>query len=154
MVDRGSFSDHSVHIQNAKAQVLNGQKVAISQDLSASEFKESLEVAFNPVAMRNRFEKLENRIKKTGREEIEKVATGSDEDFVILETQEIAEMFEEKNPELKSSSLVALRTRIPKKTTFDELLTEVLDTYPDVALADESLDFLIATSKSELDETS
>jgi type III secretion protein W len=152
MVDRGSFSDHSVHIQNSKAQIVNGQKVAISQDLSDSEFKESLEVAFNPVAMRNRFERLESRIKKTGKEEVEKTGGGDEDDFAILETQEVADQFEEKNPELSSASLMSLRNRVSKKTTFDQLLSEVLETFPDVALADESLDFLISTSKPELAE--
>ncbi len=151
MVDRGSFSDH-LNIQNARAQLINGVQVAIAQDEASGEFKESIEVAFNPIAMRNRFERLETRIRKAGKEDTEKTEKGDEADFAILEVQEIANQFEEKNPELSAAALMSLRSRLSSKNTFDQLLNEILNSYPDVSLADESLDFLIANSEPELAE--
>ena len=150
----GSYFSEHIQAQTARAQQVSAQQVAIVQDESAEDsFKGTIEVAFNPVAMRNRFEMLESRVRKTTKEE----ATGKAEkegevDFSIEGIQEVAEQFEQKNPELIAKFLVSLRSRLSKTQSFDEILSEVLETYPDVSLADEALDFLISTSDSELAE--
>ena len=148
MSDTGS--EH-IRLQTIRAQQVLSQQVAVVQDTEAGEFKESLEVSFNPIAMRNRFERLEQRVKRAGKEEETGKASKSDElDFEIEAVSEIAEQFEQKNPELAAISLRSLRSRISKNDSFDELLAKIFDSYPDLSLADEALDFLIATADPEL----
>jgi type III secretion protein W len=143
-------ADH-IRLQAIRAQQTLSQQVAIIQDTECGEFKESLEISFNPIAMRNRFERLEQRVKRPGKEEETGKATKGDElEFEIEAVSEISEQFEEKNPELIAASLRSLRSRISKNDSFDQLLSKVLESYPDLSLADEALDFLIATSDPEL----
>jgi type III secretion protein W len=150
----GSYFSQNIQAQTVKAQQISGQQIAIMQDESAEDsFKGTIDVAFNPTAMRNRFELLESRVRRSTKEE----ATGKAEkegeiDFSIEGIQAVAESFEDKNPELIAKFLVAIRSRLSKTDSFDQLLEKVLETYPDVSLADEALDFLIATSESELAE--
>ncbi len=152
MVDSGSFSD-KLHIQTTKAQQLNAEQIGIVQDGQAEDFKETIEIAFNPIAMRNRFERLETRIKKSNKEEETGKAEKTDEiDFAIEGVQETAEQFEQKNPELAAISLIALRSRLSKNASLNDLLTEITQTYPDFSLADEALDFLISTSDPDFAE--
>lgn len=152
MVDGSSFSD-KLQIQTVKAQNLNAQTVAIAQDEQEADFKENLEIAFNPIAMRNRFERLETRIKKSGKEEeTAKTDKGDELDFAIEGVSETADQFEQKNPELAAASLLALKSRLSKNATFNDILTEITETYPDFSLADEALDFLISTSDPDLAE--
>lgn len=149
-----SYFSQNIQAQTAKAQQIAGQQIAIMQDESAEDsFKGSIDVAFNPNAIRNRFELLESRVRKSTKEE----ATGKAEkegeiDFSIEGIQAVAESFEQKNPELTAKFLIAIRSRLSKKDSFDQLLDKVLETYPDVSLADEALDFLISTSDTELAE--
>lgn len=152
MLDRGSFSENQ-RIQAAKSQQISSQQVAIAQDEQSSDFKENIEIAFNPIAMRNRFERLDQRIKKSAKEEESGKTEKSDElDFAIEGIQEVSEQFEQKNPELIAKSLLALRSRISKNDSFDEILSKITDAYKDLSLADEALDFLIKTSEPELAE--
>lgn len=58
--------------------------------------------------------------------------------------------FERRNPELKSKSLVALRERIKPDDTAEEILQKVKESYPDVTLADEALEFLLETTEGDL----
>ncbi len=150
----GSYFSQNIQAQTVKAQQILGQQIAIMQDESAEPgFTGTIDISFNPTAIRNRFELLESRVRKTAKEE----ATGKAEkegevDFSIEGIQAVAESFEHKNPELIAKFLVAIRSRLSKTDSFDELLEKVLETYPDVSLADEALDFLIATSDGELAE--
>ncbi len=152
MSDGSYFSEH-IQSQNARIQEIRGAEIAIAQDAEAEEFKQAIEIVFNPVAMRSKMEQLETRIRKTTKED----ATGKAEkegeiDFSIEGIQAVAEDFENRNPELIARFLVALRTRLSKTDSFEELLAKVQETYPDVSLADEALEFLIATSDEELAE--
>lgn len=152
MLDRGSFSE-SQKIQLSKTQQTSAQHNAIAQDLECPDFKESLEVAFNPIAMRNRFERLEQRVKRAGKEEeTSKAEKGDELDFSIEAIQEVSQQFEQKNPELEAKALLSLRSRILKTDSFETILRKIQETYPDLSLADEALDFLIATADKDLAE--
>lgn len=152
MVDKGSSSDQ-IRVHTAQAQQLSMLQTAIAQDESAVEFQESIENAFNPIAMRNRFERLETRVRKAGKEEsTEKTEKTDETDIQIEAIEETSQQFEEKNPELLAKSLLSLRSRISKTDSNEQILQTILESYPDLALADEALDFLIQTSKPELAE--
>jgi type III secretion protein W len=140
------------HIQQTvRAQQTLSQHVAVVQDAEAGEFKDNIEISFNPINMRNRFERLEQRVKRPGKEdETSKADKGDEIDFQVEAVVEVSEQFEQKNPELAASGLRSLRSRLSKTDSFDEMLAKILDSYPDVSLADEALDFLIATADPEL----
>ncbi len=148
MSDTGS--EH-IRMQSVRAQQMLSQQVGIVQDTENGNFKDNIEISFNPIAMRNRFERLDQRIKKSGKEEeTGKAEKGDELDFQVEAVAEVSEQFEQKNPELAAISLRSLRSRISKNDSFDQLLNKILDSYPDLSLADEALDFLIATADPEL----
>lgn len=63
-----------------------------------------------------------------------------------------ATKFEKRNPELKSSILIVLLGKAKDCRTKEELLTLLNEFYPDATLADEALDFLLATTLGDLKE--
>lgn len=107
------------------------------------------EAAFNPVtlARQGRFTSLEERIRKSPREESQR----SDEKAAIVEkTEEVSEYYQRKNPELHARALRLLRDKISAKDTAEEILRKAIDSYPDLSLADEALDYLVETSSADL----
>jgi type III secretion protein W len=150
MVDQGSFSEQ-LRVRQAQALQQSNIQAEIIQDEGCTEFKESIEVAFNPIAMRNRFERLETRVRKPGKEEESgKADKAESKELEIAAIEEVSQDFQEKNPELLARALVSLRSRLSKNQTTDQLLQTILESYPDYSLADEALDFLIQTSDSDL----
>lgn len=67
--------------------------------------------------------------------------------------KELAQEFQGKNPELRSPSLLLLRENLKEGSSKEEILQQVLEMFPDPTLADEALDFLIATTDGELQTT-
>jgi type III secretion protein W len=146
----GIDSDVAKSQKAAEAGALS--KYAISQEGSEEEFTEWTELsAFNPLAMARRFEPLEVKAKKKGREdEDEKVKAKDKQILEIQKVQESSEQYQQRNPELQQRTLLLLRSRISKNDTPEEILDKVLEFYPDVALADEALEFLLENSGAEL----
>lgn len=107
---------------------------------------------FNPMRIRKTFETLANRVQKKGdeKEAEETKEEGAIEQVSGFET--ISEEYHDRNPELLPKNLLTLRTRISARDSVEEILKKVQDAYPDHALADEALDFLIETSYPELAE--
>lgn len=68
------------------------------------------------------------------------------------DVKEQASKFEKRNPELKASILVLLLEKAKGCRDKDELLKLIEQFYPDPTLADEALDFLLATTVGELKE--
>lgn len=64
--------------------------------------------------------------------------------------KDTADQFQQRNPELKASALLQLRERIKPEDTKDDIMRKVLETYPDVSLADEVLEFLLETTEGQL----
>jgi len=62
--------------------------------------------------------------------------------------QKLAEKFAKKNPELNPRSLLILLRGLKQSDTTDQVLAKVRAAYPDASLADEVLDFLIESTKS------
>ena len=105
------------------------------------------EAAFNPVTMskQQRFKSLEERV---SRKEIEKK---EDEDFAIVEEIErLSEEYEKKNPELTSTGLQLLYSRIKESDSSEEILRKAMSSQSDYSLADESLEFLERATKGDV----
>lgn len=71
-------------------------------------------------------------------------------DETLSQMQKDAEQFEQNNPELRSNILILLRERINPDDSKEEILRKLEEFYPDAALANEALDFLLKTSDGEL----
>jgi type III secretion protein W len=148
-----------IRVQGIQSDQLRAQKAgaaeslsmyAISQESAAEEFTEWTELAaFNPLALARRFESLEVKARRKGRED-EPEKTKEKQVLEIKRLEEVSDQFQRKNPELQQRSLLALRQRISKSSSKEDVLKAVLETYPDYALADEALEFLLETSGGEL----
>ncbi len=127
------------------------KKYAVQQEGFAEAFNEWSELAaFNPLAMARRFETLETRTKKRGREEETEKTDKEKKVFEVKRLEEVSEQFERKNQELHARTLLLLRARISIKDSRETILKKVLEIYSDYSLADDALDFLIETSEGEL----
>ncbi|NDD57762.1 MAG: YopN family type III secretion system gatekeeper subunit [Chlamydiae bacterium] len=128
-------------------------RYAIQQESQAEDFQEWSE-SLNPIAVAvRRFDSLESRVRRRAREqETERAEKTESETPLVDQLEEVSEQFHRKNPELQSQNLLLLRSRISNKDSADEILKKVLESYPDFSLADEALDFLVATTQGELQE--
>lgn len=127
---------------------------AIQAESVETQFTQWTELAaFNPLAMARRFETLETRTKRKGKEEEPDKAEKDSQVLEVQRLEEISEQYEQKNPELTARALLALRARVKGEQTKEALLKKVLDTYTDYALADEALDFLIESGDEQLIKT-
>lgn len=139
---------HQAALQRAAA------GMAIAQEESSENFQEWIdEGAFNPALMARRFESLELKAKKRGKEEETEKTEKKDEQVVeVQRLEEVSEQYSRKNPELQTRSLLLLRARISDSDSKEDILRKVLELYPDYSLADEALDFLLETTKGDLAE--
>lgn len=105
--------------------------------------------AFNPLAMTRRFEKLEKRTKRrvSGSEDKESSGAGESGERIekVKDIDQMADFFQKRNRELKSQLLLDLKARIKEGDTPEEILKKTLEIFPDPSLADEALEFLMAT---------
>lgn len=70
----------------------------------------------------------------------------------ITDIKNSADQFQRRNPELLSNTLLALIQKIKPDDSKEEILAKLLESYPDVSLADEALEFLIENTLGELSE--
>lgn len=136
----------------AQAQMIS--RYAIIQEVSEEAFTEWSELAaFNPLAIARRFESLETKVRRKGKEEETEKSEGKDKGIAeVKRLERVSEQFQRKNPELQTRSLLLLRAQISKGDTKEDILRKVLSIYPDYSLADEALDFLLETTEGELAE--
>jgi type III secretion protein W len=136
--------------QRAQAQQLAG--AALEQIESQESLTESgEEMVFNPLAMANRFARIDTRFRRGGsKEESDKTQKEGEKKFQqVQKTAAIAEDFSRRsNQELTSKTLLLLRQRILKDDTAQDVIRKVMEFYPDHSLADEALDFLIETAEN------
>ncbi len=119
----------------------------IRQDESAEDFMSWIELeAFNPMAMMRRFEHLEKRMAEKARADEKKAEEDELKVMKIEEIEESATRFQNQNRELQAKTLLILRSRISASDTPEEVIQKLLEAYPDPALADEALDFLLETA--------
>lgn len=106
--------------------------------------------AFNPAAQMQKFRDF-SKLKKENTER-QKADESKTEAKIIQkkEVEETATRFQGRNNELLAKTLLILRARILPSDTPEEILEKILDTYSDVSLADEALDFLLETADPAL----
>ena len=122
------------------------QQIASKQALKA--FQES---GFSQVMIKRKFKTLDEQ--KLTRKALSKSAFADEEVEIvqaIKNSEETASRFNSKNLELKTKTLLILRDTITDDDTVEDILRKVLDFYPDYTLADDALDFLLQTTKSNL----
>ncbi len=120
-------------------------KAVISEGNLEDFFEPSL---FNPMLQAQRFRDLDKLKSQTQKEAIEQP-----EEVKILDVENIDETaarFQGNNPELNQRTLLILRDLIKETDTPDEIMRKLLSVYPDPALADEALDFLLETAGENL----
>lgn len=121
-----------------------------SETLASKEaFQVGLEESVNPFAQLRRTEKSI----KSHKPRIQKMLQSGEKSARLLPIEMIkdsAKQFEQRNSELKSPSLIALRQLIKPGDTKEEILEKLLKYFPDISLADEALDFLFETTEGEL----
>ena len=129
------------------------QKAAEQEELQQIESDEDLEQwcdldAFNPMAMMRRFRPLDEFKDIHHEEHLEEEAKVLKEEKVVQveKPDDTAARFQRNNDELQSKTLLILRSRISTKDSPDDILKKVMEAYPDPALADEALEFLLLTS--------
>lgn len=102
---------------------------------------------FNPMLQAQRFRDLEKLKTSQQKEAIEQPEEEKIES--VESVDDTAARFQRNNPEMQSKTLAILRSLITEKDTPEEALAKIFSVYPDPALADEALDFLIETATSE-----
>lgn len=132
-------------IQQANEEAEN-IRIVESEDLN-----QYLELSvFNPLIQAQRFRNFEE-LKTHLSHKLEE--TEAPEELKVLEVEkvdEVAARFQRNNYELNARTLLILRSRLLATDTPEEVLEKVLALYPDPALADEALDFLIETASPDL----
>ncbi len=119
------------------------ENILVRQDAATEELQEWADyAAFNPLAMKKKFEKLEDKLKKA---EIQKSPEKSS-DSDTSKAEKLARNFNVKNPELNVRTLLATLARINPNDSSEEMMRKIRDSYPDPTLADEALDFLIEST--------
>jgi type III secretion protein W len=90
---------------------------------------------------------------KSSKSRIQKMLKGGDKPSRLLPIELMKDMaghFQQRNPELRSNVLILLREYIKPDDTAEDILRKVLEFYPDVSLADEALEYLLATTEGNL----
>lgn len=141
-------------LQNAAIQKLLIQYIFTTETSKEfPEFEEWMDFdAWNPLATSKDFKTIDKRIKDKGRSETTETENSEEEvEIVPVEKLEsIGEIYERKNPELSSRTLLGLKLRISKQDTVDTILRKVRAAFSDLSLADEALDFLIESGEEEI----
>jgi type III secretion protein W len=148
---RGPASIQSLRAQMA-AQKSKVQQRTMRQVSSKLNFQEWAESGFNPVVIRQKFRTLEEQKNRKRVLQKEKAGDADDEDLIIAPEMldNLANEFNDKNPELNQRSLLLLRSMISDSDTPEEILEKVLNFYSDYSLADDALDFLLQTTTGDL----
>lgn len=111
---------------------------------------DSQKEAVNPFAARARNEKT---IKSNAKDRVNKSLKAGEKEQRLLPIErikEFADQFQRRNPELRANVLSMLREYIKPGDTKEDILRKLREFYPDVSLADEALEFLLATTEGEL----
>jgi type III secretion protein W len=127
---------------------------ALAAQVDAKEnLKDSAEEAVNPFGYRMQAKEKKVKAHST---RIQKLLEGQEKMQQVKmpkEFEDKANQFEQRNPELKASKLLSLRSLINPKDTKEEILEKIKREFQDVSLIDEALDYLLETSDGELYQT-
>lgn len=129
------------------------QKYNLQQVKSSDDAKNM--ITFSPRTMMRKAEPMRQRARaggggKSDETKASKRAEKKGAIEAIEKIEEVSEEFSNRHDEFTQNDLLELRAHISKKDTKEEILQKVLKMYPDYSLADEALDFLIATTDGDL----
>jgi type III secretion protein W len=130
------------------SQEQNARQVESEQDLNnlAQYFDNSS--GLNPMMRMRQFKDLDE-LKSASSHKGEKAVKSEETQILgVEEIEELANKFQSDNYELNAKTLLILKENLGGTTSEEEILDKVLSVYPDPALADEALDFLIKTADS------
>ncbi|HLB53255.1 MAG TPA: HrpJ domain-containing protein [Chlamydiales bacterium] len=124
------------------------QAVQIESEEDINQYLET--ASFNPMQRIGQFREL-HELRSQQSQKKEKIE-GEEEILPpdLEATEEVAERYQGNNFELSKKTLLLLRNQILLEDTPEEVLEKVNKIYPDAALSDEALDFLIETAPPEL----
>lgn len=144
----------NVTLNAMQAVAKDEQQELNAEQLSSKEnFLQAQEEAVNPFAAK--FATKQKEI-KTHKSRVQKAKESGETGETLRSVNHIkdsAEQFQRRNPELRANILALLRDQIKPGDTKEEILKKLSEFYPDVSLADEALEFLLATTDGELAET-
>ncbi len=161
MSDDQIISHNIPHIdQRTTAQKAASQQrlsqYAIAQESAKVGFEEWGDLnAWNPLALARNFQSIERRTRERVRpEDAQKTEKAEDEQEIpaIEKLQETSEFYQRRNPELQARTLLALRARLSPNDSVEDILRKLVETYSDLSLADEALDFLLETADTRMRE--
>ena len=134
--------------------VRNLQQLVAAETMMAVESQEDFEQysETSPFVIYQRFLPLA-QLKNESKKLEQKQAIEDKKIIEVEEAEETAARFQRNNDELKARTLLILRASITKQDTAEEILNKVLKVYTDHSLADEALDYLIATTESTVKTT-
>jgi type III secretion protein W len=118
--------------------------MVVASEKSLDEYLDLYE--FNPMVQAQRFRELDKLKSDTQKGKLIEKPEGEEKILDVEEVDQAASRFQKNNDELQSKILLILRSRITASDTPEEVLEKVLSMYPEAALADEALDFLIETA--------
>jgi len=123
------------------------------QQESKSSFLNDQEEAINPFAAKfaSKEKPIERNVSRA--QQLKEMGGAGAVLTPVEEIKDSAEKFQKRNPELRANILALLREQIKPGDTKEDILRKLQEFYPDAALADEVLDFLLETAKGELAET-
>ncbi len=136
----------------SRAAQINLQAIRELQQLVAQEEliqveSETVQSDTSPMAIYQRFLPMQElKSSKKAEEKQEQALAGQEKIKGVGDAEEAASRFQSNNNELKSKTLLILRSTLTLDDTPEEILNKVLKVYPDHALADEALDYLIETA--------
>jgi type III secretion protein W len=144
----------------SRATPINSQSIQQLQAMAAEETMQLVEAAEdfqtfadNPAFLRQRFKTLQELKNEESQKPTVQQPTGQKKVLSAQAIDEAAVRYQQQNEELKAKTLLILRSSIITGDSPAEVLNKILRVYPDHALADEALEFLIETSDGPLEKT-
>lgn len=117
------------------------QEIAIRREAARDDMKEAADYSvFNPLAMKEKFKKLEEHTKGKELQDAQRHRESKDES---ARAEKLAKEMQTKNPEMNSNTLLSVLSRLGRGDSAEEILRKVREAYPDVSQADDALEFLI-----------
>jgi type III secretion protein W len=127
------------------------QQMVEEEEIMQVESEDPQDVETSPFAIYQRFQPLQEL--KAAKKTEEKQAVQEKKILAPEEVDEAAGRFQKNNEELKAKTLLILRSSVTSDDSPEEILNKVMRVYPDHALADEALDFLVETTDGSLEKT-
>lgn len=154
MADLGKVEHVNVTLQ-AMMEVGKEEKLELDheQETSKLTFQNETEEATNPFAAKYATTRTTIKTRSSKMEKALKAKAAGKKLLPVERIKDSANSFQQRNPELKAKSLIALRESISEGDTKEEILKKLKDFFEDVSLMDEALDFLLETTEGDLAAT-